>query len=346
MGRQPYKNQNLPPRMRARKRASRKGGTTYYYYDTGEKPRREILLGKDYLTALQAYTQLEINTKESAANAALFEDLHNRYLVEVIPGKARRTQEVNLHYLKPLKEFFKGAPLKQIKPQHIAKYLQWRNKTPVAANREITLFGDMWRCAAEWGWVDAPNPAATVRRHKEKARDRYIEDAEYIMVWNAADAVTRNAMDLAYLTGQRKGDLLALQESQIRDGAIWFRQEKTSNKLRVEIKDALADLIDTIHAYKRDNHIISPYLLVTESGEPLTNYLLRFRFHRALKAAKVDFTFHDIRAKTATDKAAQTSDEKAQQHLGHASADQTRAYIRNRLGHLVEPMPAALRKES
>lgn len=42
MGRRPSSNLNLPPYMRKRVR----GVHTYYYFDTGDKPRKEIALGK------------------------------------------------------------------------------------------------------------------------------------------------------------------------------------------------------------------------------------------------------------------------------------------------------------
>jgi len=49
MGRTPTKNLNLPQHMRARVR----GDVTYYFYDTGGTPRKEISLGKDYIKAVQ-----------------------------------------------------------------------------------------------------------------------------------------------------------------------------------------------------------------------------------------------------------------------------------------------------
>ena len=35
-----------------------KSGTTYYYFDAGGKPRKEIPLGKDYVAAVRKWTQL------------------------------------------------------------------------------------------------------------------------------------------------------------------------------------------------------------------------------------------------------------------------------------------------
>ena len=55
MGRKPSRNKNLPAGMRARHRG--KFGT-YYYLDTGDLPRKEISLGKDYVLAVQKWAEL------------------------------------------------------------------------------------------------------------------------------------------------------------------------------------------------------------------------------------------------------------------------------------------------
>lgn len=50
MGRAPTVNSTMPPGMRPRKQ---KSGKTYYYLDTGGKPRKEIPLGSDYILAVK-----------------------------------------------------------------------------------------------------------------------------------------------------------------------------------------------------------------------------------------------------------------------------------------------------
>jgi hypothetical protein len=50
VGRKPSRWSNLPKGMRARPR----GQKIFYYLDTGEKPRREIPLGSDYVQAARS----------------------------------------------------------------------------------------------------------------------------------------------------------------------------------------------------------------------------------------------------------------------------------------------------
>ena len=82
--------------MRARKRWSK----TYYYYDTGGKPRKEIALGSDYAIAIKKWSELEIDTKPKHVEIITFRYAAERYIKEVIPHKAPRSQKDNLHELK------------------------------------------------------------------------------------------------------------------------------------------------------------------------------------------------------------------------------------------------------
>ena len=53
------------------------------------------------------------------------------------------------------------------------------------------------------------NPVRTLERTPKGKRTRYVTDAEYDAVYTLANERMRIAMDLALLTGQRRGDLLA-----------------------------------------------------------------------------------------------------------------------------------------
>ena len=72
----------------------------------------------------------------------------------------------------------------------------------------------------------------------------YVSDDEFQAVWDKADQTTRDAMDLALLTGQRPADVLKIERTDLRDGAPWIVQNKT--KLAIEITGELAQLIDRI----------------------------------------------------------------------------------------------------
>ena len=176
MGRKPTVNLNLPPRMRARAKAA---GKLWYYYDAGGKPRREIPLGCEYTAAIRKWADLEQDKPEQAVQMLTFKHVSDRYLKEVIPTKAARTQSDNLIELDWLLKFFNDppAPLESIKPEHIRQYLDLRGKTAkVRANREKALFSHIWNMARAWGLTDKPNPCSGIKGFSETGRDVYIED--------------------------------------------------------------------------------------------------------------------------------------------------------------------------
>jgi integrase len=141
-------------------------------------------------------------------------------------------------------------------------------------------------------------------------------------------------MDLAHLTGQRPADLLKLNRGDIRDGLLFFTQNKTGNKLRIEITGELETLIARI--LSREHQTTGGDGLIQDgNGQRLSYGALRSRFDKARIAAGVSFQFRDIRAKTATDT---DNLALAQKLLGHKTRTMTEHYTRNRKGDKVSPL--------
>ena len=177
------------------------------------------------------------------------------------------------------------------------------------------------------------NPRQGVKGFKETGRSRYITDAEFDQVKAQAYSTVIDAMDLALLTGQRPADVLKLKRTDIRDGALWIVQNKTGQRLGVEVTGELAAVIARIN--ERPRQAISAYLIQDDNDQPLTQFALRSRFDKARTLAKVDFQFRDIRAKAATD----TGDlAHSQAPLGHKNRQMTEHYVKTRMGEWVKPL--------
>ncbi|NML34556.1 tyrosine-type recombinase/integrase [Paraburkholderia antibiotica] len=354
MGRTPTRNPNLPPGMRARHR----GKKTYYFYDWGGKPRREESLGTDFIVAVRRWSEIEEAQTPKAAEATL-KEAFDAYIRDMLPNKAPRTQKENLIQIALLKEFFGlDAPLDKIEPVHIKQYMHWRHRKAVAwyeskkrvappdaghvrANRDIEVLSHMFNYAREIGMTKAPNPCLGVKKNVERGRDVYVEDDLFEKVYAQADQPTRDAMDLAYLTGQRPQDMLNYDERDIRDGFIHLQQGKTKKKLRMEVSGELAKIIARIRARKASYKVVSTALIVNELGQPMMLDALQRRFRETRRAAGVPdnaFQIRDLRAKAGTDKTDDTGDiRQAQKQLGHTSVTMTEHYVRNRRGDKVKP---------
>lgn len=341
MGRRP-KKPGAVTRLRERTKPS---GKTYYYYDAGGKPRKEVPLGSDYGLAIMKYAELERdrNADNLSEKVVTLRYVSTQYFLDVVPQKAPSTQKKDAQYLVKLMEFFEDppGPLDGIEPQHVYQYMRWRSDAPVSANREKALLSHMWNFARKMGYTKLANPCSGISGNPEAGRDVYIEDDLYLLVYQHADIGLQEAMDLAYLTGQRPGDVLAMDERDIRDGMLHVRQGKTKAKRRIVIEGELAALLERIKARKAGMKVRPTRLIVTEGGLVMSKYMLRDRFDLAREAAGVEkaaFQLRDLRAKAGSDKSESTGDIlKVRDQLGHTTVTMTERYIRDRKGKKVTP---------
>ncbi len=338
MGRKPTINLNLPKGIRARKR----GAKVWYYFDTGGKPRKEIPLGNDYAMAVKKWTELQINSKPIHQEIITLRYVAERYIREVIPTKAAYTQRDNHHQLIWLYKFFDDPPipLEKIEPIHVRRYIDWRGK--IRANLERALLSHIWNKAREWGYTSLPNPCSGIKGIKEIGRKNvYIDDSMFQAVYMAASQPLKDAMDLAYLTGQRPSDVLKMTEHDINDGAISVTQGKTGSKLRINIQGELSILMQRIMSRKSTHKVRSLSLIVDDNGERMPATKLRGHFDRARETAGISknlFQFRDLRGKAATDKTESSGDiRQAQKQLGHTNIRMTEHYVKSRKGEKVTP---------
>ena len=346
---------DLPPRMLRRRRVLKSGKEWVgYYYNltTPEGTSKEIPLGTDINEAKRKWAELEGTPIPPIAGEMAM--VFNRYIKEVIPTKAPRTQKDNLEALTQLRRVFDSAPINAITPQHIAQYRDHRS-AKVRANREISLLSHVFNMAREWGYTAKENPCRGVRKNKETPRAFDANDSIWFAVYNEGSQVLKNAMDLIYLSGQRPADVCKFKLTDIKNGALEVTQNKTGARLRIQLnrddgsRSELGQVIDRIIA--DSGKVISTNILVNVSGDPLTQSALRHHFDNARAAAVSkamevgtresialaelikQFQFRDGRPKAATeinDLAA------ASDLLGHTDTRITkRVYMRR--GTLVKP---------
>lgn len=329
------------PGLRAKKQRS---GRTYYYLETSH--RKEIPLGSDYVIAVKKWAQL---TNANPVLDATFIDVIDRYEREVLPLMARSTQVSQRYDIKHLRVFFgspRPAPLDAIKPSHIAMLLDWKRRHPQTANRLKRMFSAMFNRARGWGYTDKENPATGIRGLPVGKREVYVTDEVYRAIWNCASEPIRDAMDLAYLTGQRPSDARAMTDEDIADGMIPTRQGKTGAMVRIRIEGELAALIQRINARKETHKTWTSYLLVSDRGKPMSKQMVRKGYDNArLVAAKTHpelaeaikaAWLYDLRAKAADDTADVRGEQSAADLLGHTSVSTTKRHYLRR-GRVVSP---------
>lgn len=337
MGRRPTKP-GAVPHLRLRKR----GKVTYYYYDQGGTPRKEIALGTSYPDAIRKWSELEC--AQEPGKVITFKDAADKYRREVIPTKRPSTQRVNLRELTKLIEYFDDppAPLASIRPVHIGEYMDWRTdkgkRATHSATRERALLSHLWNKCRRWGFTDLPNPCRGIEGAGKAQRGVYVEDKLLAKVYKEACQPLRDAIDLAYLTGQRPADMLALEPP--REGFLHFQQAKTEAKRRMKVQGELKAVLARIARRKKKLGITTIRLVVDDTGRGLTKDQLRYRFDKAREDAKVPkaaFQFRDLRAKALTDKSESSGVHEAQKQAGHRSVTTTEHYTDNLRGKKITP---------
>jgi hypothetical protein len=115
--------------------------------------------------------------------------------------------------------------------------------------------------------MNAPAPRA-IEQAAARSADVYVEDVEFNAIHAEADVPLQEFMDLAYLVGQRPGDLRRLENVAARGDALRVQQSKTGTKLRVAIEGRLAKLLAKMDRRKETirvgGKVVSASLLVDE----------------------------------------------------------------------------------
>ncbi|OLS61842.1 tyrosine-type recombinase/integrase [Pseudomonas putida] len=340
-------NRDLPPGVYRRKRL-RKSGKIWvgYYYCNSEG--KEIPLGTDLAQARIKWADLE--AKDIPIDLRTMKAIFDRYVRDIIPKKGERTQKDNLAELRQLRPVFDSAPIDAITPAMIAGYRDARG-AKVRANREIATLSHVFNIAREWGLTSKENPCQGVRKNKEVPRDFYANDAVWEAVYRKADPGLKDAMDLAYLTGQRPADVLVMRKDDVEGNFLVVQQNKTQKRLRIllsehGIDNSLGALLKQIEA--RNAAHSSPYWIISSTGRRMTAPMLRRRWDEARERAQsiaieagdqalaekiAQFQFRDIRPKAASE----IKDVKdASLLLGHTEGDITERVYR-RVGAIAKP---------
>lgn len=347
------KNRDLPPRMLRRTKKLKNGKLWVSYYYNGrdaEGKRREIPLGNDLNEARVEWARLERKTLPKSV--CLMKQVFDRYAESIIPGKAIRTQQDNRKELLRLRAAFDDAPIDSITTAVVAQYRDART-AKVRANREIALLSHVFTVAREWGVTDKANPCFGLRRNKEKARAYYAGVEVWDAVYKTAVQELKDAMDLAYLTGQRPADTLKAAKTDVVGEFFLVTQGKTDKRLRIRlmIDDQLTGLgvfLEELLERRRISGIRGSKLITNATGLRMSMAMMNNRWveardkaaaqaildgDQALAALIREFQFRDIRPKAASE----IEDiSHASRLLGHSKEKITKDVYR-RVGEVVSP---------
>lgn len=255
-------------------------------------------------------------------------------------GRIRRIRAAfsKMRYAKTEAEAMMPGYLRDIT---ITQHLHANRNRPASANKDIQALSRMFRLARiRWG-LTTYNPCEQIEYLPESPRDEYVSDTRYSTIYGAAGPVLQCMMEIATQTGAREGMIFDIRLGDFSDQHIDLRVTKKKNDRGYDTKTYvmtpdLKAAIDRALVLRKKNRggaasLPSDYLFITRNGTPYDKESFKslwrtVRTKLKLKAREV--TFHDMRAKAASDSA---SDEAAQELLHHDDVKVTKRVYRRKI---------------
>ncbi len=210
---------------------------------------------------------------------------------------------------------------------------QGKSRSPARVNRELSILRHMLNKAVQWGKLDGSpfSKGESLFLKENNERIRYLTRDEAGRLLEACSKHLRLIVETALNTGMRKGEILSLKWSQVRDGWIYLEETKSGKGRPVPINDAQQEVFWEL---RTDHQLRSPFIFTDNQGKHYKN--VQRSFDSACKKAGIyDFRFHDLRHTAASWLVMAGVDLVAvQKLLGHSSIKTTMRYAHLAPGHM------------
>jgi integrase len=265
----------------------------------------------------------------------------DRFQRDYVPTLAPRTQKDYARHIALLRGRWGDRIADEIKAREFGEFIHCRPKGKVQRVRQLAVLSSAFSQAVGVYWVIKRNVLKDVIRPKFKPRDRVVEQFEIDAVCALAPKKIALGIRLALKTGQRQGDILRFQWSDIKeiDGVSYLevRQSKTGKRLAIRIDDELEKILDDCYLLRQYKN---PYILGSRNGGALIAEGFRASWQRTIgiyvRLGGKHWQFRDLRATCAT---RMETPELARRLLGHTNIAMTMKVYR-RGTELVESLPS------
>jgi integrase len=211
----------------------------------------------------------------------------------------------------------------------------WRgqNRSVARVNREMSILRHMLNKAVQWGKLNASpfTKGEPLFLRENNERIRYLTQEEAGRLLAACQNHLRPIVETALNTGMRKGEILSLKWSQVRDGWIYLEETKSGRGRPVPINNAQTEVFRELRAQVQ---LKSHFVFCDGQGQPFRN--VQKSFDSACQRVGIyDFRFHDLRHTCASWMVMAGADLVAvQKQLGHSSIKTTMRYAHLAPGHM------------
>ena len=192
--------------------------------------KKEFTLGKTLPDAYQVWADRLAELEDITTVS----DLMDRYLLEVVPAKSFKSQESNQLAIRRLKPVFGMMRPSEVQPVHAYKYADLVTKAHgrTSAKHDIQCLSHLLTKAVEWGVINRNPLLGQVRIKGTGPRDRLVEDWEIDQALAIESSyrgvlVANVYIRFKLMTGLRRGDILRLKLSNLKEDGIHILLNKT-----------------------------------------------------------------------------------------------------------------------
>lgn len=319
------------PRLRAKSYKTVGGRVlTYYVYDMRGTGNKDVRLGTDHATAVEQWQRLH---NDIPASIGRIQEAIEKWRRDVLPKYDNaETRKSYAKQLANVEGAFGQMAWHEVTLPVLRTYLDLRT-AKIQGNRELSVLSIVWGKARLWGMTALPWPAAGVKdwKNTEQAREFEVTDALFSALYEQADQVLKDCLDIATSTGMRLTDARTVRMPV--DGKLRFRAGKTSKWAYFEVAQSpvLTALLE------RRGSVDCVMLLTTPTGRAVSMSMLRDRYDAAReKAAKKHPKLaDDLRAMFLRDSRKRAADladdmESASKLLQHSSVKLTAEHYRTK----------------
>lgn len=279
-----------------RKLANGQTRTYYYHRITGKR----IDAKPNTLAFAHAYEEASKHHENSTDN---FASLLRAYQASAdFRALADSTKMNYRHRISVLNDIFGDFALTTICNKRFkTDVLAWRDdlsaETPSAAESLVKLLKAILSFSEQRGLIENNYLRGMPKLPQRNRSDCIWEHDQIKAILAVSPNVLQWAIKLALLTGQRRGDLIALRWTDIKPGFIRLIQGKTKAKVGIPVIPQLESLFSEIPR-------TAPTVLTTTFGKPWGDgSSLAWQWRKGLEKAGMDdkgLTFHDLRGTAVT----------------------------------------------
>jgi integrase len=253
-------------------------GRDYEYFDTGQTvagkrvykrlpPKSDGSYGGVYASLLAART-----SRGAIKSATTINDLSRAYQKsDKFTKRSDGTQHTYLIYIRRIEAAMGDAPVDDVQRSDIVALLDKMAATPGAAKMVLAVMQNLMKFALAREWINV-DPTASIDpgEKSDEEREPWPEDLIEAAI---ADPAVGLAVALLYYTGQRIGDVCKMRWSDIRDGFVYVKQQKTGKELDIQLHADLRAMLD-----KEPRNALT--ILYGRAGRPLKVDTLRKHLQR------------------------------------------------------------------